>query len=146
MKLRRCPNEHYYDGEKYEVCPYCDMSSDGMDSFHKTASDYYGRDMERDEWCTDYEKKCGNCHSYIGDDKYCRCCGTKRGEGAFLPYQNFQGCIYGPPPIRREHKCQSCGYTWVTNLMINDQKYCPECGGRVKTWPDEEENERYKIR
>ncbi len=23
MKLRRCPNLHYYDGDKYEQCPHC---------------------------------------------------------------------------------------------------------------------------
>lgn len=23
MKLKRCPNSHYYDGDKYEQCPHC---------------------------------------------------------------------------------------------------------------------------
>lgn len=23
MKLKRCPNLHYYDGDKYDVCPHC---------------------------------------------------------------------------------------------------------------------------
>lgn len=26
----------------------------------------------------DYEGRCGNCHKYIGEDEYCRYCGTKK--------------------------------------------------------------------
>ena len=38
------------------------------------------------EMSTDYEGRCGNCHGFLGEeDKYCRYCGTRRGEGAFEP-------------------------------------------------------------
>ena len=77
---------------------------------------------------TDYKGRCGNCHKLIGEDSYCRYCGTKAGEGDFKPYSNIPMCIYGPPPITRYHKCVSCGYEWSTNEMIDYQKYCPKCG------------------
>ena len=28
MKLKRCPNSHYYDGDKYDKCPHCSASSE----------------------------------------------------------------------------------------------------------------------
>jgi rubrerythrin len=40
-------------------------------------------------------------------------------------------CIYGPPPVTRVHKCKKCGYSWETSLMIDDEKWCPECGGEA---------------
>lgn len=77
--------------------------------------------------------QCGNCHAYLGDDAYCRYCGTKAGEGAFEPYMNYEQCVYGPPPIEREHTCQACGFSWRTNMMIDNQQFCPKCGGKVDT-------------
>ncbi len=77
--------------------------------------------------------RCGNCHAFIGEDAYCRYCGTKRGEGKFLPYLNEEGCVYGPPPIEREHSCPKCGYSWTTHVMIDNQDYCPKCGSMVNT-------------
>ena len=42
---------------------------------------------DEEEWSTDYSGRCGNCHERLGkNDKYCRYCGTKRGEGKFRPY------------------------------------------------------------
>ena len=82
--------------------------------------------------CTDYENRCGNCHGFFEEnDKYCRYCGTKRGEGAFAPYQNFMECIYGPAPVKRTHECPKCKYTWETFVMIDDEDYCPQCGARA---------------
>jgi hypothetical protein len=78
---------------------------------------------------TDYTDRCGNCHTYLGKDKYCRICGTKRGEGAFKPYLDAYSTVYGPRPMTRTHKCEICGYTWKTNLMIDHEDHCPECGG-----------------
>lgn len=77
----------------------------------------------------DRSRQCGNCHAGLEPgDKYCRLCGTKAGEGAFEPYQNLMQCIYGPMPVPRTHTCTKCGFSWQTTLMIDRQKYCPQCG------------------
>ena len=82
--------------------------------------------------CTDYEGKCGNCHESLSDgDRYCRRCGTRRGEGKFEPYLNLMQCIYGPMPVKRTHTCPTCRTAWVRELMIDNEIYCPHCGGRV---------------
>lgn len=45
-----------------------------------------------------YDGYCGNCHRRIGEnDKYCRRCGTKKGEGAFDPFYNEIQIVYGSP-------------------------------------------------
>ena len=68
-------------------------------------------------------KVCANCKNhYIDGDTYCRYCGAKLGTPDFIP-ENF-ACIYGPPPVEREHKCKQCGYSWKTHLMIDDEDYC----------------------
>lgn len=77
-----------------------------------------------------YKGRCGNCHKYLGDDKYCRYCGTKAGEGDFLPFDEIVQCVYGPPPTARSHHCNNCGHEWTTNMMIDNQYYCPECGSK----------------
>ena len=82
---------------------------------------------------------CGNCGESLGTgDNYCRLCGTKAGEGAFLPRRNIMQCVYGPAPVNRTHTCTECGYSWTTCLMIDDEKYCPKCGGSA---PYTEEDE-----
>lgn len=85
---------------------------------------------KRDDMVYKYEpNQCGNCHEYLNDnDKYCRYCGTKRGEGKFLPYLNIMECIYGPMPEKRIHICESCYYQWETESMIDKQNFCPMCG------------------
>lgn len=98
------------------------------------------RMMDGNEWSTDYTNRCGNCHSMLSEeDKYCCCCGTKRGEGKFEPYKNIMQCIYGPMPRKRVHECTLCNYTWDTMSMIDNQKFCPECGARVRTYEDGKE-------
>ena len=82
---------------------------------------------------SDYTGRCGNCHAYIGSAKFCIFCGTKAGEGSFLPYEEHIQCVYGPPPMEREHECSVCGHAWTDCAMINKVKYCPECGGSVTT-------------
>lgn len=78
--------------------------------------------------------QCGNCHAGLEpEDKYCRICGTKAGEGAFAPYQNLMQCIYGPMPVQRTHTCPQCGFSWITHLMIDRQRFCPKCGCEVTT-------------
>lgn len=83
------------------------------------------------------QKVCANCkNTYIEGDKYCRYCGAPLGKPDFIP-EDF-ACIYGPPPVRRVHTCVKCGYSWETNLMIDDEKWCPECGGSAPGSGDEE--------
>ncbi|MBO7251256.1 MAG: FHA domain-containing protein [Oscillospiraceae bacterium] len=94
----------------------------------------WGTPVNDDEYelSTDYKNRCGNCQEYLSqEDRYCRCCGTQRGKGAFQPYLNSMQCIYGPPPVPRNHICRSCGYRWETMAMIDRQKYCPQCGGQA---------------
>lgn len=87
---------------------------------------------KRDDWVECEKDRCGNCHAYLNDsDKYCRICGTAAGEGAYNPYQNLMQCIYGPMPVKRVHTCKKCNYEWTTSLMIDDEKYCPKCGGKA---------------
>jgi RNA polymerase subunit RPABC4/transcription elongation factor Spt4 len=75
-------------------------------------------------------KVCANCKNvYREGDKYCRYCGAPMGKPGFIE-EDF-ACIYGPPPVTRVHKCSKCGYSWQTNLMIDDEKWCPECGGEA---------------
>ena len=83
-----------------------------------------------DELTTDYENRCGNCHNWLGEkDKYCSKCGTKRGEGIFLPYRNIVYCVYGPP-VTQKFKCSECGFAWTIGSLggRSDIHYCPQCG------------------
>ena len=81
----------------------------------------------------DYEGRCGNCHELFDDDGdlFCRYCGTRRGEGQFLPYENFMACVYGPPPVDRFHECKKCGFSWTTHRMVDRSAFCPKCGERL---------------
>ena len=82
-------------------------------------------------------KVCANCgNSYREGDKYCRYCGAPMGTPEFIVEEI--ACIYGPPPVSRTHKCGKCGYTWKTTLMIDDEKYCPECGSAASVVDSEE--------
>ena len=75
-------------------------------------------------------KVCANCkNSYREGDKYCRYCGAPLGTPEFID-EDF-ACIYGPPPVERAHKCAKCGFTWTTSLMIDNEKWCPKCGGEA---------------
>ena len=63
----------------------------------------------------------------LGNDEYCRYCGTKRGEGEFKPYENFVPCVYGSP-ITYIHKCEKCGTEFQSNGMGGRAWYCYKCG------------------
>lgn len=89
--------------------------------------------MYHERMSTDYEGRCGNCHEMLKDeDKYCRYCGTKRGEGKFAPYSTVIQCIYGPMPVKRTRQCTQCKKTWKTCLMVDHEDFCPECGAPAK--------------
>lgn len=68
---------------------------------------------------------CGK--EWIEDDRYCRYCGAKKDNPKYI-YPDF-ACIYGPAPVKRTHRCESCGYEWTTCLMIDNEAFCPKCGG-----------------
>lgn len=75
-------------------------------------------------------KVCANCKSpYVEGDRYCRYCGAPLGTAEYIE-EDFD-CIYGPPPVRRVHTCSKCGYSWETGLMIDNENWCPKCGGRA---------------
>ena len=80
-------------------------------------------------------KKCTNCNAiFEEEDLYCRYCGSKREKGIFYqPSENIHGCIYGPPPVKRIHTCNNCGYEWSTFKMIDRENYCPRCGEPITT-------------
>ena len=82
----------------------------------------------------DHEGRCGNCHEIMDEnDKYCKRCGTKRGEGKFLPYQNTVCYLYGAP-LKKKYKCSSCGHIWIVNAAgWKDSLYCPQCGKEQPT-------------
>ena len=78
----------------------------------------------------DYTGRCGNCHEPMGEaDKYCKFCGTKRGQGRFLPFDNPMYCVYGPP-IKTKYKCKNCGTLWLTCALGGGKEasFCPQCG------------------
>ena len=73
-------------------------------------------------------KVCANCkNDYVEGDRYCRYCGAPMGKPDFI--EDFFACIYGPMPETRRHTCEKCGYTWETELMIDEERWCPLCGG-----------------
>ncbi len=90
-------------------------------------------DSTAEEWgvqlCRDYKNRCGNCHCIMPPDaKFCQMCGTRRGEGRFLPYSNPSIAIYGPPYIFH-NICPNCGNEWEDTLLGRVQtEYCPRCG------------------
>lgn len=133
MRVEKCPKcgkEKMYS--ELGICLSCgyrnNMNADDK-RFNYGNNQYYNND---ESLCTDYEGKCGNCHKNLGNDEYCRYCGTKRGEGTFEPYQNVSYCIYGPAPRVRVHTCPSCNYEWRTHSMIANEKHCPKCGNLCK--------------
>lgn len=79
---------------------------------------------------TDYTDRCGNCTEYMRPgDKYCRHCGTRRGEGRFLPFYNQSTVLYGAPMVKMKYRCDNCGHLWVTGVLGGDNSlYCPMCG------------------
>ena len=82
-------------------------------------------------------KVCANCkETYIEGDKYCRYCGAPMGKAAYI--EEIFADIYGPPPVKRVHSCKKCGYCWETGYMIDDERYCPKCGGSAPVTSAEE--------
>lgn len=81
-------------------------------------------------------KVCKNCKAtYIEGDKYCRFCGARLGEPLLLGEIHYINdsfaCVYGPPPMKRTHTCKKCEHSWETQMMVDKQRHCPECGGKA---------------
>ncbi len=73
---------------------------------------------------------CANCkNNYIDGDRYCRFCGAPMGKPKYIVQEIV--CIYGPPPVKRNHVCRECGYSWETRSMVDRQGFCPKCGGKA---------------
>ena len=53
--------------------------------------------------------------------------------------------LYGPPPKKRVHRCASCGFTWETNRMIDDERWCPKCGGSAPPSEDDARPPRFRV-
>ncbi len=76
----------------------------------------------------------------IDGDRYCRFCGKENIEDKYV--EPSFACVYGPMPVRRIHRCEECGFSWQTYLMVDDEKFCPKCGGialveeKKKKWWD----------
>lgn len=75
---------------------------------------------------------CKNCGFELKpEDKFCKSCGTRKGEEGMVPSHTAMLCMYGPPPIRREYICEECGHQWSEYVMFGDeQEDCPECGSK----------------
>lgn len=75
---------------------------------------------------------CENCNNHLDEnDRYCRECGAKRGAKPYVPEDMDIQCVYGPPPMTRTHKCDSCDFTWEVSAMIDNERYCPKCGSKA---------------
>lgn len=94
--------------------------------------EYIDRRADSRGWIlyTDYKDRCGNCHEKLNDhDNYCTVCGTKRGEGRFIPYENQTYSLYGSWVLYKM-KCLKCGKQWVVSTF-DRSFYCTECGGKA---------------
>ena len=75
---------------------------------------------------------CPNCgKGWQKGDKYCRYCGSPISNPRFVPV--MMADLYGPPPVRRKHICTACDYAWETYAMVDEERYCPRCGGAAPT-------------
>ncbi len=80
---------------------------------------------------TDYSNRCGNCHEKMAvEDKYCSACGTKRGAGRFIPYENVSYGLYGSFDLIKQ-ECSKCGRKRIVSAF-DRSSYCTECGGAMK--------------
>ena len=117
------------------------LLNDPWENYDEIGSDQTPKNEPKpEEYSTDYHNRCGHCHEYIGEDRYCRYCGTKRGQGEYKPYLDVIQCIYGPMPIERTHKCQKCGNSYTVALMVDNENYCPLCGGETTVESNEWDN------
>lgn len=81
---------------------------------------------------TEYDGRCRNCHGFMGEDEYCRFCGTKRDGAEFEPGKNIMAPVYGSPFVSRKYKCKSCGKKFTgTGMSGGLGEYCFECKTKV---------------
>lgn len=83
---------------------------------------------------------CANCKkTFQSGDRYCRYCGAPMGRPDYID-ETFAD-IYGPPPVNRTHICERCGFQWETYKMIDDERWCPRCGGAAPAAGDDDFSE-----
>lgn len=95
---------------------------DGIDS-----NDFQTFDPSRGSGMTPFCPECGG--AWIEGDRYCRYCGAKKDAPQYA-MPDF-ACIYGPAPRIRKHFCKQCGHSWETNCMVDNESFCPKCGGEA---------------
>lgn len=85
------------------------------------------------------EKVCGNCRNIWREgDKYCRYCGAPMDNPSYQ-IRDF-ATIYGPMPVERIHVCSKCNYSWKTELMIDKEHFCPQCGATASSEETKEDS------
>lgn len=71
--------------------------------------------------------KCNNCgNNILENDRFCRYCGTKKGEGSYNPEDDIIADLYGPPTYEY-HICGNCGRRFKMIIFDISNAYCPEC-------------------
>ncbi len=68
MRVVRCENGHFYDSDKYSICPYC--GNQGKDKYKEGENKYY-YEFEKNSKDKKYEK-CKRGH-YYDSEKYTEC-------------------------------------------------------------------------
>lgn len=72
---------------------------------------------------------CSNCHRLVHkQDVYCKYCGVSVNTANYKPDFESVAVIYGPPPRKRVHRCEGCGFEWTTFVMVDQERHCPHCG------------------
>ena len=62
MNIRRCENDHFYNGDRYKVCPYCEeakLLQNPDTEKQENAKKGKNRQEERTEGSSSQEKICG---------------------------------------------------------------------------------------
>ncbi len=88
-------------------------------------------DAEESAFKFQYSFRCGNCGNGMDrNDKYCRSCGTRSGEGRFEPRSHQNDALYGCLYVLRV-TCPRCGKTWNwLSVGPSEGSFCTDCGVR----------------
>lgn len=142
-------------GLKFNTCKNCGASIHPSDKYCPRCGTAFGREQywpnlrnvlprvygpPKIKSTETKSKRCKNCDARMdSEDKYCTKCGVIYGKGSYSP-DEWGICVsevYGPPPRKRVHKCESCNYTWNSFDMIDNVHYCPRCGGNAQLISEE---------
>lgn len=115
----------------FRFCPFCDVDQRTGWKFDPPKSSDRGKRVYQ----------CGRCQELMNpNDRFCVRCGTSREEGRWMWEQEYLDRwimqrvqpVYGPAPMKRQHKCTACGHTYTVAYMIDHDKFCPMCGGETR--------------